>query len=94
MQTPKLPDEQALLVQTAKGAVCIDPKNLEEITPEMLRAVEDIAKEKLVNDIATDEGVSIHCINRRLKKVRKLLNTYSTLGAYRVLLLARKIELK
>ena len=88
------PDEQALLVQTAKGPICLDSELLEQLTPEILRVVEASAKERTVDEIAAEEGVSIHCINRRLKKARKLLNTYSTFGAYRVLLLARKIELK
>ena len=94
MQTPTPPDEQALLVQTAKGVVCLDAELLEQLTPEILRVVEASAKERTVDEIAADEGVSIHCINRWLKKARKLLKTYSTFGAYRVLLLARKIELK
>ncbi|MCF8275282.1 MAG: hypothetical protein K9J17_01000 [Flavobacteriales bacterium] len=94
MSTPTPPEEQALLVHTAKGVVYLDAKKLSEITPEMLRAVEASAMEKLVDDIAAEEGVSIYCINRRLKNARKLLNTYSTFGAYRLLLLARKLELK
>ncbi len=60
----------------------------------MLRAVEDAAMERPVHETAEQEGVSIHCINRLLTKVRKLLKTYSTIGAYRLLLLAGKIVLK
>jgi len=94
MQQPPPPNEQDKPEDSQDGVFHIDAKALDQITPEMLRAVEDSAMDKMVHQIAEEAGVSIHCINRRLAKARRLLKTYSTLGAYRLLLLARKLDLK
>ncbi|MCF8464868.1 MAG: hypothetical protein K9G41_08505 [Flavobacteriales bacterium] len=94
MQTPKLPDEQALLVQTAKGVVRIDIKVLKKITPRMARVIEARAMDMSMEHIAEAEGVKVYGLNKRINRVHKLLNVQSTTAAYRVLLLAGIIILK
>ncbi|MCF8278595.1 MAG: hypothetical protein K9J17_17840 [Flavobacteriales bacterium] len=67
---------------------------LKKISPGMIRVVDAFAKEVPLHKMAKNENITVHGINKRLKAVRKLLDVYSTSGAYRKLLLARKIELK
>lgn len=92
MASPPHTPEQAGPVTFVKGRVRIDPKVLAKITPAMLRAVEGRAMDRMVHEIAADENVSIHCINRWLAKTRKLLHVYSTIAAYRLLTLARILK--
>ena len=94
VSTPELPEEQALLVETAKGVVRIPFKRLKKITPAMARVIECLAFNQTIEQIAEAEKITVHGINKRLQRVHKLLKMQNTITAYRILLLARILILK
>jgi DNA-binding CsgD family transcriptional regulator len=88
VSTPELPEEQALLVQTAKGPVYIDRKVLDKITPRMARVIEFRAMDYTMYEIAEAEGIQIDGLNKRINSVHKILNVHSSIAAFRILVLA------
>lgn len=94
METPDQSREQAPLVPPVKGLLRVDPAKLEKITPGMLRVVQAVALGLTMEQIADQENISVHGVDKRLVKVRGLLKVQSTTAAYRLLLLAQKLELK
>ena len=94
MSTPELPEEQALLVQTAKGPVYIDRKVLDKITPKMARVIELRAMDFTMEEISKSEGIKIDGMNKRINCVHKILNVQTSIAAFRILVLAGIIILK
>lgn len=64
-----------------------------KLKPALLRVVVALAKEYTPDQIAQAENISVNGVTKRLNRVHKLIGRQSTIGVYRLLLLAGIIRL-
>jgi len=64
-----------------------------KLKPALLRVVVALAKEYTLQQIAQAENISVNGVTKRLNRVHKLIGRQSTIGVYRLLLLAGIIRL-
>lgn len=80
--------------QTPKGRLVLPEKVVRKLKPHLLRVVVAMAKEEIVEDIAKAENISVNGVRKRFDRVHKVLGKKTSIGVYRILLMADLIRLE